>query len=99
MMLTITTSGGIGSFGLGRSVRVEVDSLPSELKSETCERLAPEALKALSTQTPQGADRIVYKIAVDQVGKERVTFDLPENALSAAMLDLIDKLMEQGGSR
>jgi hypothetical protein len=96
MIVTITTSGGIGGFGLGRSVQVETDSLSPELRAEACERFDPEVLEELSEEAPQGADRITYRIAVEREGEERMSFDIPESALPAETLDLIDDLLAEG---
>lgn len=94
MMITITTSGGIGGFGLVRSARLEVSELPSPLQAEACARLDPTALDALETPaTRGGADRIVYHIVISIDGSDPRAFDLPETALPDATLDLIDALL------
>lgn len=92
MMITITTSGGIGGFGLAKSAEVAVDTLPEPLQLETCERLDPGALAALGAASARGADRMVYHIVVTESGEER-RFDLPESALPSETLDLIDELL------
>ena len=93
MMITITTSGGIGGFGLAKKAEVAVDSLPEPLRVETCAKLDPAALEAIDTTPVRGAaDRIVYHIVVVE-GGGTVAFDLPETALPAETLDLIDALM------
>jgi emfourin len=97
MMITITTSGGIGGFGLAKSAEVAVDSLPEPLRVEACARLDPAALGALET-TPRGADRIVYHIVIVEAGEAR-RFDLPESALPGETLDLIDALLARGAGR
>jgi hypothetical protein len=97
MMITISTSGGIGGFGLGRSAEVAVDALPEPLREEACLRLAPEALGSLEATPTRGADRVVYHIVVIEAeGGMRQSFDVPEGALPAATLDLIDELMQRG---
>jgi hypothetical protein len=97
MIITITTSGGIGGFGLAKSAEVAVDTLPEPLRVETCARLDPEALTALAASPQRGADRIVYHIVVvDGEGARAVTFDLPESALPGETLDLIDELLRRG---
>ena len=98
MMITISTSGGIGGFGLARTAEVSIDALPEPLREEACVRLAPEALgSARSRCRPAGADRIVYHIVVVEEGVAvSRKFDLPESALPAATLDLIDELMQRG---
>jgi hypothetical protein len=93
MMITITTSGGIGGFGLARQAEVAVESLPEPLRVEACAKLDPAALQALSAARPRGgADRIVYHIVVAETGGT-VRFDLPETALPAGTLDLLDELL------
>jgi hypothetical protein len=95
MMISITTSGGIGGFGLAKSAEVAVDTLPEPLRVETCARLDPAALDALAATPPRGADRIIYHIVVvgDAVGGVAVSYDLPESALPGETLDLIDELL------
>ena len=95
MMITITTSGGIGGFGLARTARVAVESLPEPLRVEACEKLDPAALRALDATSARGADRIVYHIVVNGT----VSFDLPEAALPSETLDLIDALLALPGAR
>ena len=100
MMITITTSGGIGGFGLAKSAHVAVDSLPEPLRAEACALLDPSALGALDTKpAPGAADRIMYKIAIEGAGASSGTFRVPESALPAETLDLIDQLFEYGGAR
>ncbi|HMQ93519.1 MAG TPA: hypothetical protein PKA33_09550 [Amaricoccus sp.] len=95
MMITITTSGGIGGFGLARKAEVAVDELPEPLHSETCARLDPAALAGLRAgSAPRGADRIVYHIVVVEQGAAPSTFDLPETVLPGPTLDLIDELLD-----
>jgi hypothetical protein len=97
MMVTISTSGGIGGFGLARTAEVSIDALPEPLRQEACVRLAPEALGALETMPGRGADRIIYHIVVVEEGPAPGRkFDLPESALPAATLDLIDELLQRG---
>lgn len=94
MMITITTSGGIGGFGLAKTAEVAVESLPEPLRVETCEKLDPAALEAIAATRPRGGpDRIVYHIVVVASGSATVSFDLPEAALPASTLDLIDELL------
>jgi hypothetical protein len=96
MMITITTSGGIGGFGLARTAEVEVDDLPEPLRVETCRKLDPAALGAIASTEPRGGpDRIVYHIVVVESDARAVRFDLPETALPAETLDLIDLLLTQ----
>ncbi len=100
MMITISTSGGIGGFGLAKQAEVSVDSLPEPLRAEACQRLDPMALEALDATPVRGAaDRIVYRIVVAERGTASVTFDLPETALPAETLDLIDELLSRQGRR
>lgn len=96
MMITISTSGGIGGFGLARTAEVSVAALPEPLREEACLRLAPEALGSLEAGRARGADRVVYHIVVveDGVATSR-SFDLPESALPDATLDLIDELLQR----
>jgi hypothetical protein len=95
MMITITTSGGIGGFGLAKKAEVAVDNLPEPLRVETCAKLDPAALGALDPTPVRGAaDRIVYHIVVVEEGKV-ATFALPETALPAETLDLIDQLLSR----
>ncbi|HET9068353.1 MAG TPA: protealysin inhibitor emfourin [Amaricoccus sp.] len=96
MMITITTSGGIGGFGLAKTAEVAVENLPDPLRVEACERLDPAALGAIAATKPRGGpDRIVYHIVVVEAGSTAVSFDLPEAALPAATLDLIDELLSR----
>jgi hypothetical protein len=95
MMITITTSGGIGGFGLAKSAEVAVDNLPEPLRVEACRKLDPAALKSLDATPVRGAaDRIVYHIVVTEAGGT-VSFTLPETALPPETLDLIDELMSR----
>lgn len=96
MMITITTSGGIGGFGLARSAEVAVETLPEPLRHEACVLLDPETLQALAAEPPCGADRIVYHIVVVDEGVRAGAFDVPESALPDETLDLIDALLQRG---
>jgi hypothetical protein len=98
MMITITTSGGIGGFGLAKSAEVAVDALPEPLQVEVCARLDPAALGALDVSRVRGADRIVYHIVVSEAGEAK-RFDVPESALPGATLDLIDQLLQRAAGR
>ena len=94
MMVTITTSGGIGGFGLARSVRVAVEELPPAMRAETCEMLAPGYLRGIARAVrPGAADFVVYHIVVQEAQGAAEPFDLPEPVLPAQMLDLIDALL------
>lgn len=96
MMISISTSGGIGGFGLARTAEVSVDQLPEPLRAEACLRLAPAALGSIDATPARGADRIVYHIVVlDEAGSPGRRYDLPEAALPAATLDLIDELLRR----
>jgi hypothetical protein len=95
MMITISTSGGIGGFGLARTAEVSVDALPEPLREEACLRLAPEALGTLEATPTRGADRIVYHIVVVADDGALRSFDLPETALPGDTLDLIDALLQR----
>jgi hypothetical protein len=97
MMITITTSGGIGGFGLARQAEVATDALPEPLRAEACARLDSSALAALDAAPAPGADRITYHIVVIGTDGAASRFDLPETALPAETLDLIDELLAQGG--
>ena len=96
MMISISTSGGIGGFGLVRTAEVAVDALPQPLREEACLRLAPDALGSLQATPVRGADRVVYHIVVieDGIAAQR-RFDLPESELPDATLDLIDELLQR----
>lgn len=92
MIVTISTSGGIGGFGLGPDTRVDLDKLPAQLRSEACEVLSDSRLAPLmSAGNQRGADRVTYTISVEQSGKTR-TYAIPEEAMSPDMLDVIDAL-------
>jgi hypothetical protein len=94
MIVTISTSGGIGGFGLGKSVTVDVADLPEPLRAQVCELLDPAALAGLKPRAPQeSADLVTYHIAVEGTGTRAMPVDLPESALPAGTLDLIDELM------
>ncbi len=99
MMISITTSGGIGGFGLARSVQASVENLPEPLRTEACSRLDPRALGALRAVPTRGADRVVYHIVITQPGGGVARFDLGEGALPADTLDLIDALLAEHGTR
>ena len=93
MIITISTSGGIGGFGLAKTAEIPVDSLPEPLRVEACARLDAKALGALDPTPVRGAaDRIVYHIVVAE-GAAKARFDLPETALPPETLDLIDDLL------
>ncbi len=79
MMITISTSGGIGGFGLKKSAEIAVDTLPKPLQTEACARLDAKTLGALDATPVRGAaDRIVYHIVVTEEGAPATRFDLPE---------------------
>ena len=85
MMITITTSGGIGGFGLAKSAEVAVDSLPEPLRAEACARLDPAALGALDAAPgAAAADRIVYHIVVAEGGSAGAGFDLAGDRAAGA---------------
>lgn len=92
MIVTISTSGGIGGFGLGQDTRVDLDQVPARLRSEACEVLSDARLAPLaSAGGNKGADRITYMISVEQAGQSR-TYAVPEEAMPPEMLDVIDAL-------
>lgn len=94
MILTITTSGGIGGFGSRQSIVVHVEQTPPALRSEVCLRLGPEALSGLDdVASPGAADYIIYHIMVEDEGAGRRVFDVPEPSLPPETLDLLDELM------
>jgi Emfourin len=94
MMVSISTSGGIGGFGLAKSTEISVDSLPEPLREETCARLDATALGRIKSAPPRGAaDYVIYHIVIVDDGGQPRTFDLPETALSPETLDLIDALL------
>ncbi len=94
MMVSISTSGGIGGFGLAKSAEVAVDTLPEPLRAETCARLDAAALGRIKAAPPRGAaDYVIYHIVIVDEGAEPRRFDLPETALSPETLDLIDALL------
>ena len=96
MMLSISSSGGIGGFGVAKSAEVSVDALPEPLRSETCARLDAAALASLDvTPTRGAADFVVYHIVVSVEGGAPRRFDLPETAMPAETLDLIDTLLSR----
>jgi hypothetical protein len=92
----VTTSGGIGGFGLGgKEKTVETDRLEAPLRQQICDRFDPAALAKLRKVDPGhpgSADRITYHVVVKDDNGERHRFDIPEAALPAEMLDLIDEL-------
>lgn len=92
MMISISTTGGIGGFGLARTAQVSVESLPEPLRVEACSRLDPQALGAIGAAPTRGADRVVYHIEVVEAGQS-ARFDVPEGALPPETLDLIDELL------
>lgn len=94
MIVTISTSGGFGGFGLARTTAVELDTLPEPLRAEACARLDPGALGGLPQHPQKGADRIVYHIEVAGGGGGPARFDLPETMLPDATLDVIDALLD-----
>jgi hypothetical protein len=97
MMLTISTSGGIGGFGLKRSAELRVEDLPQALQAETCELLTPERLERLADAPERGAaDYIVYHITLAREGGPPTEYDLADTALPPEVLDLIDALLAEG---
>ena len=93
MMISISTSGGIGGFGVAKTVEVSVETLPEPLREETCARLDAATLGRIKAAPVRGAaDFVVYHIVIAEGGASR-RFDLPETALPAATLDLIDELL------
>jgi hypothetical protein len=96
MMISITTSGGIGGFGTAKSTEIAVDALPAPLREATCARLDAGALGRIKSAPPPGAaDFIVYHIVIVEDGGATRAFDVPETALPAETLDLIDDLMRR----
>ena len=72
MMVSISTSGGIGGFGLARSAEVSVDALPEPLREETCARLDAAALGKVRAAPARGAaDYVVYHIVIVEAGGNR----------------------------
>jgi hypothetical protein len=93
MMVSISTSGGFGGFGLAKSAEVAVEALPEPLRAATCARLDAAALGRIKAAPARGAaDYVVYHIVIVEAGETR-RFDLPETALPPETLDLIDELM------
>lgn len=96
MILHITTSGGIGGFGLGKDARLEVDALPRELRAETCEVMTPERLAPLAAApADSGADRIGYAITLEDADGAQHRYEIGEAAMPPEMLDLIDALLAE----
>lgn len=95
MLIIISTSGGIGGTGLGGTEkRVETDSLDTPLREKVCDRFDPATLKTLagSAAGRRGADRVVYHLTVIDGAGDRHRFDIPEAAMPANMLDMLDTL-------
>jgi hypothetical protein len=96
MLITLSTSGGIGGFGLGgKEKTVETDGLEAPLRQKVCDRFDPAVLAKLQLVDPGhsgSADRITYHVVVKDDKGERHRFDIPEAALPAEMLDLIDEM-------
>ncbi len=93
MIIHLSTSGGIGGFGLGRSARIDIDALPEALRMETCEAMTAETLNLLAGQAGSGgADRVSYEISLDEDDGAQQRFTIGEAAIPPEMLDLIDSL-------
>lgn len=97
MFLTITTSGGLGGFGLAKSANILIEDLPETLRLETCARLDAASLAALPAGIhPGAADFVTYHFALAESGAATRKFDIPESALPGETLDLIDSLFALG---
>ena len=93
MMITISTSGGIGGFGLAKSAEVAVDSLPEPLRVEACARLDPKRSARSTRRRCAGPPTASSITSWSWRGAADGPFDLPESALPAETLDLIDELL------
>lgn len=94
LIVTISTSGGLLGTGSQQAQKsVETDALPEPVRGTVCEVFKPAALEKLSARTVQmGADRFIYHIAVTDENGAKHRFDIPESALPADMLDVIDEM-------
>ncbi len=96
VIISLSTSGGIGGFGLSATEKtIETDTLSPGMREKVCERFNPKALKKLAEarQEQYGvADYIIYHVTVTDDDGVKHRFDLSEATLPAEMLDLIDEM-------
>lgn len=95
MLITITTSGGLLGTGLpGKSTVIDTQGISGAQKDEACRQFDPQTLAKLvrtAHERASGADRVVYHVTVRDAAGKTHAFDLPEAAMPAQMLDLIDE--------
>lgn len=93
MIVQISTSGGIGGFGLGKDARIEMDTLPEEIRTRACEIMTDEGLSQLAkTESGVMPDGISYVITLEDMDGNHV-YEINESAMAPEMLDLVDELM------
>lgn len=94
VLITIATSGGIGGFGLSpKEKSVETESLAEPVRQDVCRRFDPKELERLSASSghPSSADRVTYHVTVTDDAGRKHRFDIPEAALPAETIDLMDE--------
>ena len=95
MLISITTSGGIGGFGLpGKAKAIETNKLSEPVREKVCRAFSPDALEKLENgrSHPGSADRLTYHVTVTDSGGESYRFNIPEAALPDSMIDIIDNM-------
>ncbi len=95
MMIKITSSGGFGGLAAaGIDKQMDLESQTAALRDTYCTAFDPKALGALATkaEAPGAADMLTYRIVVTDDEKARHTFELREDQLPPALLDLIDAM-------
>ncbi|MDD9910323.1 MAG: hypothetical protein OXR62_11605 [Ahrensia sp.] len=93
MIIEVTSSGGIGGIAAaGINKRVVTQSANAAMRDALCEAFDPKRLRKIEGAHPGAADQFSYRIRVTQDNGDTRTFQLPETALPAEMLDLIDAM-------
>jgi len=93
MIVQISTSGGMGGFGLGKEARVELDNLPEEVRTKACEMMTDDDLSVLAKSDKDAMpDGISYVITLEDA-KGKHVYKINEGVMAPEMLDLVDELM------
>ena len=95
MMITISTSGGIGGFGLAKSAEVAVDNLPEPLQGRGLREARPGGARGARPDAGARGRRPHRLSHRGGRGGRDDELHLPETALPAATLDLIDELLSR----
>lgn len=95
MILRLSSSGGFAGLA-GPEVTVDLSDLPEAEQARVREALGPDRLARLGPSLAEGADRETYRMEWVADDGTRQPFAVPEEALPADSLDVIDMLMARG---